>query len=95
MQFYTGNTFYDTLLLLGFVFAFLILAASFFGTAQYGGKFGGEKRKGIKLGSKSGWILMEIPGLIVFPLVFFAGSNAMNPVPLLLLKVSAIIAVNT
>lgn len=87
MQFYTGNTFYDTLLLLGFVFAILILVASFFGTAQYGGKFGGAKRKGIKLGSKSGWILMEIPGLIVFPLVFFAGSNAMNPVPLLLLGI--------
>ena len=68
MQWYTGNTLYDTLLLIGFAYAILVMVSSFFGTAAYGGRFGGGKRsKGIKLGSKAGWILMELPGLLVFP----------------------------
>ena len=67
MQWYTGNTLYDTLLLIGFAYAILVMVSSFFGTAAYGGRFGGGKRsKGIKLGSKAGWILMELPGLLVF-----------------------------
>ena len=86
MQWYTGNTFYDTLLLIGFGFALLILISSFFGTAGYGGRFG-TKGKGLKLGSKVGWVLMEFPGLLVFPIVFFLGANAMQPVPLFFLCV--------
>jgi 3-oxo-5-alpha-steroid 4-dehydrogenase 1 len=67
MQWYTGNTLYDTLLLIGFAYAILVMVSSFFGTAAYGGRFGGGKRsKGIKLGSKAGWILMELPGTIGF-----------------------------
>ena len=55
MQWYTGNTLYDTLLLIGFAYAILVMVSSFFGTAAYGGRFGGGKRsKGIKLGSKAG-----------------------------------------
>jgi hypothetical protein len=61
---------------------------AFFGTAAYGGRFGGGKRaKGIKLGSKTGWILMELPGLLVFPVVFFMGPNADQSVPLFFLGV--------
>ncbi len=84
MQWYTGNAFYDTLLLIAFVFAGIVLLASFFGTAQYGGRFA-TPGKGIKLGSKAGWMVMEFPGLLVFPLVFFSGRNAMEPVPLFFL----------
>ena len=88
MQWYTGNIFYDTALTFGFVYAALIFVGSFFGTAAYGGRFGGgKKRKGIKLNSKVGWVVMELPGLLVFPIVFFQGANAWQPVPLFFLAV--------
>jgi len=88
MTWYTGNSVYDTLLLIGYGYAILIFVSSFFGTAAYGGRFGtGKKAKGIKLGAKAGWILMELPGLIVFPIVFFMGPNWNNPVPLFFLAI--------
>lgn len=86
MTWYTGNTFYDTLLLIGFIFAALILISSFKGTALYGGRFG-TRGRGIKFGSKLGWIVMELPGLLVFPIVFFMGKNALQPVPLFFLGI--------
>ena len=39
MAWYTGNALYDTLLLVGFAYALLVFAASFVGTAAYGGRF--------------------------------------------------------
>lgn len=88
MAWYTGNTFYDTALLLGFVYAALVFVSSFFGTAAYGGRFGGGKRsKGIKLHAKTGWVIMELPGLLVFPTVYFMGKNAEQPVPLFFLAI--------
>ena len=88
MTWYTGDPLYDTLLIIGFAYAALVLVGSFFGTAAYGGRFGGGKRaKGLKLGAKQGWVLMELPGLIVFPVVFFMGSNADQPVPLFFLAI--------
>jgi 3-oxo-5-alpha-steroid 4-dehydrogenase 1 len=86
MTWYTGNALYDTLLAISFVFAGLILLSSFFGTAQYGGRFG-KSSKGIKLGSKLGWVIMELPGLFVFPIIFFMGRNAMETVPLFFLAI--------
>ncbi|MEE4659516.1 MAG: methyltransferase [Halieaceae bacterium] len=86
MQWYTGNSVYDTVLAAGFVFAALILLSSLFGTAAYGGRFG-AKGGGFKMGSKVGWIVMEFPGLLVFPIVFFMGRNSMQPVPLFFLAV--------
>ena len=86
MQWYTGNSFYDSVLAAGFVFSALILISSFFGTAAYGGRFGG-KGGGFKMGSKVGWIVMEFPGLLVFPIVFFMGKNSLQPVPLFFLAV--------
>ena len=86
MNWYTGDTTYDSLLLVGFVFALLIYVGSKFGTAQYGGRFGATS-KGFKLGSKPGWILMEIPALILFPVFFFMGSNAGETVPLFFLAI--------
>lgn len=88
MTWYTGNAVYDTLLLIGFAYAFMIFAGSVFGTAAYGGRFGTERStKGIKLGAKAGWVLMELPGLIVFPIVFFMGPNSGETVPLFFLAV--------
>ena len=88
MTWYTGDPLYDTLLIIGFAYAALVLVGSFFGTAAYGGRFGGGKRaKGLKLGAKQGWVLMELPGLIVFPVVFFMGSNADQAVPLFFLAI--------
>lgn len=88
MQWYTGNTFYDTLLIVGFVYAALVFVSSLFGTAQYGGRFGGGKRsKGVKLHAKTGWVLMELPGLIIFPIVFFMGENSDQLVPLIFLAI--------
>lgn len=86
MQWYTGNTFYDTLLIIGFVFALLILVSSFFGTAQYGGRFS-RSDKGLKFGSKVGWVVMEFPALVVFPVIFFMGRNAFETVPLFFLAI--------
>ena len=88
MTWYTGDPLYDTLLIIGFAYAALVLVSSFFGTAAYGGRFGGGKRaKGLKLGAKQGWVLMELPGLIVFPVVFFMGTNADQAVPLFFLAI--------
>lgn len=87
MNWYSGNIFYDTVLLAGFGYALLILLSSFFGTASYGGRFSGKSKKGIKLGSKQGWVLMEIPSLIAFPIIFFLGSKAFEPVPLVFLAI--------
>ena len=84
MSWYTGSTLYDTLLLIGFVIAALIYYGNRYGTAKYGGRFG-ESKAGFRLSSKMGWMLMELPALIVFPIVFFMGSNAMQPVPLFFL----------
>ena len=83
-----GDTLYDTLLLIGFAYALLVLVGSFFGTAAYGGRFSGsKKKKGLKLGAKFGWVLMELPGLIVFPVVFFMGPNSGQAVPLFFLAI--------
>ena len=86
MTWYTGNAVYDTLLIIGFVIAILIYLGNKKGTAKYGGRFGVSK-SGFRLSSKMGWILMEIPALIVFPIVYFMGSNAMETVPLFFLCV--------
>ena len=88
MQWYTGNSFYDSLLIVGFVYAALVFVSSLFGTAQYGGRFGGGKRsKGVKLHAKTGWVLMELPGLVIFPIVFFMGENSDQLVPLIFLAI--------
>ena len=82
MTWYTGDALYDTLLLIGFGYALLVFAASFVGTAAYGGRFGSKGRRGgVKLGSRAGWIIMELPGLLVFPVIFFMGPNAYEAVP--------------
>ena len=84
MTWYTGNSIYDTFLIIGFVIAILIYLGNKYGTAKYGGRFG-ESTKSFRLSSKAGWVLMEIPALIFFPIFYFMGSNAMQTVPLFFL----------
>lgn len=84
MTWYTGNSIYDTLLIVGFVIAILIYLGNKYGTAKYGGRFG-ESSKSFRLSSKTGWVLMEIPALIFFPIFYFMGSNSMETVPLFFL----------
>ena len=85
MTWYTGNPIYDSLLIIGFVISGLIYLGNRYGTAKYGGRFGESNKGGFRLSSKMGWILMELPALIVFPIVFFLGSKAYHPVPLFFL----------
>lgn len=82
MRWYTGNAVYDTLLLVGFLIAFMILMSQKYGTAAYGGRFTGRTSKGINFGPRTGWILMELPTLFMFPYFFLTGPNWNSPVPL-------------
>lgn len=86
MAWYTGDWIYDTWLLIGFLFAAFVLIAARYGTAAYGGRFGVPGR-GFKMGSKAGWVTMEVPALLFFPLFFFMGQNADQAVPLFFLAI--------
>ena len=86
MGWYTGNTLYDSLLIVGFVFALLLFLQSRKGTGTYGGRFN-KGAKEFKLNSKLGWVLMEVPALIFFPIFFFSGSHWQQAVPLFLAAV--------
>ena len=83
MSWYTGNTTYDILLIVAFLYAILIGIGSRKGTATYGGRFG-TKSKGVKFSPNMGWFLMEVPALLVFPIFFFMGDNWNQPVALFL-----------
>lgn len=85
MEWYTGNKTYDSLLFVGFLVFLLIMAGQRFGAAAYG-RFGGSK-PGLNFGPRTGWILMEIPALILFPFFFLSGSHWHQPVPLFLAAV--------
>ena len=86
MAWYTGNTLYDTLLIIGFVYAAGIAFSARYGTAAYGGRFG-PKSKGIKFHPKLGWVLMELPALIFFPVFFFWGEHWSAPGALAILAI--------
>lgn len=81
MQWYTGNTFFDTLLLVGFCFVAFIVIAHFFTQSPYG-RFASEKM-GFNLNPKLGWWLMELPATVVFIFFFINGERATETVPLL------------
>ncbi len=83
MAWYTGNAVYDGLLAFGFLYALGIFISARFGTPAYGGRFG-ARSKGLKLGSKAGWVLMELPTLIAFPIFFFMGDRSEDTVALVL-----------
>ncbi|GAA4898200.1 methyltransferase [Ferrimonas pelagia] len=82
MTWYTGDQFYDTALIGGFVFAGLIMLASLFGQSAYG-RFGG-RAPGVSFPPRLGWMLMELPAPLVFAIVYLQGDNRGELVPMLL-----------
>jgi 3-oxo-5-alpha-steroid 4-dehydrogenase 1 len=85
MEWYTGNSTYDTALTVAFaVVAVTVIAALFIQTPY--GRFADEKY-GTSLDSRLGWFLMELPASVVFIYFYFQGPNAVAPFPLFVLFV--------
>ncbi|MET7769629.1 3-oxo-5-alpha-steroid 4-dehydrogenase [Nocardia sp. NPDC005366] len=82
MDWYTGDTAYDTVLTIGFAFAAFVLVGGIFAQSPYG-RFATTKA-GFNLNPKLGWWLMEIPATVVFAVVYLAGPRRFEPVPLVL-----------
>ena len=80
MNWYTGNTVYDTVLFLGFIFVLLIIIGAKLTQSPYG--IFGSRKMGINLHPKAGWILMELPATLFLS---FSLSWAHGPVSLSLL----------
>lgn len=85
MDWYTGDTTYDTVLTLGFVFAALVAFGAAFTKSPYG-RFASD-RWGLNLSPRLGWFLMELPATLSFVFFFFRGENRFEPVPLFFLAV--------
>ena len=81
MNWYTGNTVYDTVLFLGFIFVLLIIIGAKLTQSPYG--IFGSKKMGINLHPKAGWILMELPATLVFIFFFIRGTRSGELVPIL------------
>ncbi len=73
MNWYTGDTTFDTVLTIGLAFAAFTIIAGAFAQSPYG-RFASDQY-GINLNPKLGWWLMEIPATAVF-LWFFLNSNS-------------------
>ncbi|MGY1863981.1 3-oxo-5-alpha-steroid 4-dehydrogenase [Nocardia gipuzkoensis] len=82
MDWYTGNTAYDTVLTIAFAFAAFVLVGGFFAQSPYG-RFATTK-VGFNLNPKLGWWLMEIPATVVFAVCYLAGPNRFEPTSLVL-----------
>ncbi len=82
MNWYTGNTTYDTVLTIALVIAVLVIIGGFFKQSPYG-RFG-ETAGGLNLNPKLGWWLMEIPATVVFVIFYFAGPLRFDATPLVL-----------
>ena len=86
MNWYTGNTTFDTVLTIGFVFAALtIIGGAFMPQTPYG-RFGTDKW-GMALNPKFGWWLMEIPATVVFVWFYLQGPRSTELVPMILAAV--------
>lgn len=73
MNWYTGNTTFDTVLTIGLVFALLTIVSAPFADSPYG-RFASDQWGGINLNPKLGWWLMEIPATVVFFWFFLSGG---------------------
>ena len=82
MHWYTGNTFYDTVLTAAFAFAAFVIIGGFFAQSSYG-RFSTTKL-GLNLNPKLGWWLMEIPATVVFLISYLAGPHRFEPTSLVL-----------
>jgi 3-oxo-5-alpha-steroid 4-dehydrogenase 1 len=82
MNWYTGNTAYDTVLTIAFAFAAFVIVGSLFKQSPYG-RFGATAR-GVNLNPKLGWWLMEIPATVVFAFFYLTGPGRCDATPLVL-----------
>jgi 3-oxo-5-alpha-steroid 4-dehydrogenase 1 len=73
MNWYTGDTTFDTVLTIGLAFAAFTIVAGAFAQSPYG-RFASDKY-GINLNAKLGWWLMEIPATASF-LWFYLNSDS-------------------
>lgn len=74
MNWYTGNTTFDTVLTIGLAFALFTIVCAPFANSPYG-RFASEQWGGINLNPKLGWWLMEIPATVVFLWFFIANAS--------------------
>ncbi|WP_216909658.1 methyltransferase [Nocardia noduli] len=82
MDWYTGDSAYDTVLAVAFAFAAFVLVGGLFTQSPYG-RFATAKL-GFNLPPKLGWWLMEIPATVVFAVFYLGGPQRFEPVPLVL-----------
>ena len=82
MNWYTGNTTYDTVLTIALAFAAFVIIGSLFMQSPYG-RFGSTAR-GVNLNPKLGWWLMEIPATVVFAICYLTGPRRFDATPLVL-----------
>lgn len=82
MNWYTGNTVYDTVLTAAFAFTAFVIIGGFFAQSSYG-RFS-STNLGFNLNPKLGWWLMEIPATVVFLGFYLAGPNRFEPASLAL-----------
>lgn len=85
MNWYTGDTTYDTLLTLAFVIVALTVVGAAFIQTPYG-RFASDNY-GVNLDPRLGWFLMELPATVFFLYFYFQGPNAFEPFPLFILFV--------
>ncbi len=86
MNWYTGDTTFDTVLTIGLAFALLTIIGGALSPQTPYGRFGHD-RWGIALNPKFGWWLMEIPATAVFLWFFFGSDGAWQPTALVLAAV--------
>lgn len=80
---YTGDTTYDTVLTLAFVFVVIVAIASIFLPSPYG-RFGSQKF-GLAFDPRLGWMLMELPATLSFLYFYSRGVHRTELVPLIFL----------
>jgi 3-oxo-5-alpha-steroid 4-dehydrogenase 1 len=85
MSWYTGNSTYDTVLLISFIYVALVVVVALFVQAPYG-RFSSDKY-GVSLSPRLGWFLMELPATLSFVYFYFQGENWREIVPLIFLAV--------
>ncbi len=82
------NNIFNLLLIIVFSLSFFIFAGLFFISAPYGKFF--RKGWGMSLKSKTGWVLMELPSLIIMIFLFFTGNKKTSAVSLIFLFIWSI-----
>jgi hypothetical protein len=73
---------YDILIRVTFAIAAVMFMSLFFVQAPYGRY--ARAGFGPQIGSRTAWVIQELPSVLSFAIFFFLGENALSPVPLVL-----------